>query len=53
VDLCPQLRAKICEARALGLSYKKVVERHSVSINAAISIVKNKERREGNKSQIR
>ena len=51
--LSPNSRAKICEARSLGMPYKEIALRHNIKQRTAISTVKLKSQRAQNKSRPR
>ena len=53
LELSPNLRAKICEARSLEMSYQEIALRHNIKLRTAISTVKFELQRAQNKNRPR
>jgi transposase len=47
------MRARICELRSIGWSYRKIQERHSIPLSTIVSTIKREHDRVGQKSKPR
>lgn len=52
-ELTPEMRARICELRSIGWSYRKIQERHSIPLSTIVSTIKREHDRVGQKSKPR